>query len=286
MALDEDSIAKDLGKLLTPQPLPYRATIKGKIDTVVITSKQELLLALRKYKDQYNQSILTRILLKVADDKESVWHLSEERFDYSEKMAKRLRAMLHDVQQNLTKYKNKKWPEWLEPFKPNEDIAPGQPAFTCGWDDSMDCAYRMRDGSVARDYESKVFIPDDANDEDDVEARWEDGTVWRVPSVSCKEWQQKEKDKEKHKCKGKKGKASEMKADKMKADGMKVETPKNGKKGSGVTYYFKCTGKGQVQMGRLCSSRTANTRKRVGSFYGLLRVDVTGNKFVASGQTT
>ena len=108
MALDEDSIAKDLGKLLTPQPLPYRATIKGKIDTVVITSKQELLLALRKYKDQYNQSILTRILLKVADDKESVWHLSEERFDYSEKMAKRLRAMLHDVQQNLTKYKNKK----------------------------------------------------------------------------------------------------------------------------------------------------------------------------------
>ena len=107
MALDEDSIAKDLGELLTPQPLPYRATIKGKIDTVVITSKQELLLALRKYKDQYNQSILTRILLKVADDKESVWHLSEERFDYSEKMAKRLRAMLHDVQQNLTKYKNK-----------------------------------------------------------------------------------------------------------------------------------------------------------------------------------
>ena len=201
MALDEDSIAKDLGKLLTPQPLPYRATIKGKIDTVVITSKQELLLALRKYKDQYNQSILTRILLKVADDKESVWHLSEERFDYSEKMAKRLRAMLHDVQQNLTKYKNKQMPEWLEPFTPNEDIAPGQPAFTFGWDDSMDCAYRMRDGSAAKDYA------------DDVEARWDDdGTIWRVPS------------------KGKKGKASEMKADKMKADGMKVETPKKGTK--------------------------------------------------------
>ena len=65
----------------------------------------------------------------------------------------------------------------------------------------MDCAYRMRDGSAARDYA------------DDVEARWDDdGTIWRVPS------------------KGKKGKASEMKADKMKADGMKVETPKKGTK--------------------------------------------------------
>ena len=52
----------------------------------------------------------------------------------------------------------------------------------------------MRDGSAVRDYA------------DDVEARWDDdGTIWRVPSVSCKEWQQKEKDKEKHKCKGKKG---------------------------------------------------------------------------------
>ena len=116
----------------------------------------------------------------------------------------------------------------------------------------------MRDGSAARDYA------------DDVEARWDDdGTIWRVPS------------------KGKKGKASEMKADKMKADGMKVETPKKGKKkGSGVAYFNKCTGKGQAQMGRPSSSRTAKARKRVGSFYGLLRVDVTGNKFVASGQTT
>ena len=77
-----------------------------------------------------------------------------------------------------------------------------------------------------------------------------------------------------------------MKADKMKADGMKVETPKKGEKKGGGVAYFKCTGTGQAQMGRPCSSRSAKARKRVGSFYGLLRVDVTGNKFVASGQTT
>ena len=152
MALDEDSIAKDLGKLLTPQPLPYRATIKGKIDTVVITSKQELLLALRKYKDQYNQSILTRILLKVADDKESVWHLSEERFDYSEKMAKRLRAMLHDVQQNLTKYKNKKCPSGSSPSSPTKTLHQGNQHLHSGgtipWTARIGCETAARRGTT------------------------------------------------------------------------------------------------------------------------------------------
>ena len=178
--------------LLQHLPLPfsidYRLKMIGKTNTAEIQKHQTLLFQIRKYRSWFSQSDLAKVLTGVAKAKESEWALARETERYAEETAKMLRAMLHDISQSLHKHKNRGGvvPEWLKPFAEQPDQHPPDvvmvPNDAFGWCTEALIAWRLK-GKVKENAE-KIIVPSDPNAE--VEARWADGSTWKVPGVMAK----------------------------------------------------------------------------------------------------
>lgn len=147
----------------------------------------------------------------LALEREGTWHLVYERCGWAEALARRVRALMHDIN-NLTKYPGAKMPAWLLPFVAVHDVGDSPPApptppapppptaspvtpeplpattkndIRFAWDEELMAAYMHIPGK-ARDYCKNVIA--DGNDEDDEVVVWADGTRWKVPVVTVGEW--------------------------------------------------------------------------------------------------
>ena len=87
-----------------PGRLRYRETMSGKIETAELVKYADLLIAIRRTHRHISQSRMEAVLSSVAENMEGTWKLAGERPDYARRMARKLRAMLHDIQQNINKY--------------------------------------------------------------------------------------------------------------------------------------------------------------------------------------
>ena len=117
MEIDTEDLTKTLAAhILLPGGIQYREQVKGPLDTKAIEANRDLLLVVRQHRSQITQSAMQHALLKLVDQNEKSWHLAEEQFDFAERNVKRIRAMLHDINQNLCKYKGKTLPHWLASF--------------------------------------------------------------------------------------------------------------------------------------------------------------------------
>jgi hypothetical protein len=107
------------------------------------------------------QLLAKKALRQVADGKasDSDWALGSELDEFTEKIGKRLRAMLRDVQQGIYKSKGRTLPEWLAPFVMASGLAVG-PA------DEVGVEVGVGDASAAEDVAaSPASPPDEPNPE-------------------------------------------------------------------------------------------------------------------------
>jgi hypothetical protein len=120
---DGDSVAEVLKLFLAkPGDIQYRETIsEGSPNYDQIKKHGQLLRALRAgplADGALTQAAAKKALRELAAEKanEADWCLGEELDNFCEKIGKRLRAMLRDVQQGIYKSKGRTLPEWLGPF--------------------------------------------------------------------------------------------------------------------------------------------------------------------------
>ena len=108
--------------VLVPGELLYRETMNGKVDVPKIDANRDFMISFRKHAPHMNQLRLTSLLVTLASEREATWHLSEEARGWAAATAKRIRAMLRDIAQNLLKYVHTKPPSWLAPFAQEGDV--------------------------------------------------------------------------------------------------------------------------------------------------------------------
>lgn len=208
MPADASLLAALRPHISSPATLQYRERIDGRLDSAALANYTTLLVDIRAISKKVTQKIMADTLAALALEQEGVWHLGDERSSWAEAHARRLRALMHDVSNNLTKYPHNKMPGWLLPFAANNvaDSPPTSPSPTpppaalpakpasepatatteiFAWDDELLAAYKHIPGK-ARDYCKRIIAA--GNDEDDVVAVWADGTKWEAPVATVGEW--------------------------------------------------------------------------------------------------
>lgn len=155
----------------------------------------------------------------LAAENEHHWCLGLAAEEWAVSNAKRLRAMLRDVQQAFIKSRGKAPPKWLEEFcvdnvlkaedtPESPEKAAEQPAepegtqldeegqgYDFGYCDEMNLAWRRdpNEPDSKKHYCKTLRAPAEAKDDDEPEAVWADGVRWRVPGMLCSDVVQKKK---------------------------------------------------------------------------------------------
>ena len=199
-----------LDYMLTAFPAPgamsYRQDMQGDLNSKELEKHSSFLIGLRKFACHFNKLFLTGILQELADTKEQTWHLGAEQKAFASEHTAMIRAMLHDVSQNVLKHNQKlkdapkvKPTKWLKPFVEAEAAPKAKSSeeqvekFWYGYDPVAKVAYRhlLSDAKKKREY-CATMQPPAAKDGEEVSADaeiqgiWPDGALYSVPGVTCK----------------------------------------------------------------------------------------------------
>ena len=182
----------------TPDDLDYREEYAGIMSIEKLKKHKELIKALRKGpcpNGSIVQKTATTAMIELCRSKEESWHLATELEIRAASLAKKVRAMMRDVQQAVVKARGKAAPEWLQHLLDLEptyiDVTDSAPVtdkpFTYAYHDQQELAWRLREGDDMRNRQwcRKIRRPGAAGDGDEAEAVWGDGETWKVPALTC-----------------------------------------------------------------------------------------------------
>ena len=186
---------------------------KGPLDPPRLLQQKPLLVALRQGPAPSGaivQKAAKTALVKLFKARESEWHLGKEAASKAESVAKKIRAMSRDIQQNLLKAKAKsRYPDWLITVLdlPADSAREEQPSVGCG-EHASDQASLDVESSQQRKHDEEFYFnqksgraykvvrgetiwcdtmgapkhPTGDPAEEQV-ATWADGSTWRVPGL-------------------------------------------------------------------------------------------------------
>jgi len=104
-----------------PSPLSvlYREALRGKpLKSESITASEGMMLELWKLSSMPSQAAAVKALSRLGSEREGDWHLAGELSDWATKIAKRIRAMLHDIKKTVAcaAARGGKGPAWAKVY--------------------------------------------------------------------------------------------------------------------------------------------------------------------------
>ena len=163
----------------------------AKLDSAAIGKHVELLTVLHGVQGNlsFKKTTVTNLIQMVIDEFAEGWGLADQHLeDYKHTITRRFCNMCRHVGQAVCKDRPPKWTEtlpWMQALPSSAPPIATVTEYTYGYITELQVAYRRKVPAGRQELSLPIHIEDDAEDIDAPTAKWADGDVWRVSSITC-----------------------------------------------------------------------------------------------------